>query len=154
MQQGDMAYSFSLPAARGETVNVGELIGSGPIVLLFVPFAFTPVCTTELCRVGTEWPKWDIPNGHVFGISADSPFVTSRWRKEENIPFPILSDFNREVARAYGVVDEGLMGPPGVAKRSAFVIDLDGRIAYRWVSDDPGVEPDYAELRATVEALS
>ncbi len=154
MNVGDMAHPFSLMAAKGENVNVGDLIGSGPVVLLFIPFAFTSVCTTELCRVGAEWPQWKVPNGHVFGISADSPFVTSRWRAEESIPFPVLSDFNRTVARAYGVLDEDLMGPPGVAKRSAFVIDTDGRIAYRWVSDDPGVEPDYDEIRSAVEGLS
>jgi len=154
MNIGDKAHLFSLLAAKSETVNVGELIGSGPVVLLFIPFAFTSVCTTELCRVGAEWPQWDVPNGHVFGISADSPFVTSKWRAEENIPFPVLSDFNRDVARAYGVLDEDLMGLPGVAKRSAFVIDQNGRIAYRWVSDDPSVEPDYDEIRSALGKLS
>jgi peroxiredoxin len=154
MNIGDTAHLFSLPAAKGEVVDLGSLVGSGPLVLLFIPFAFTSVCTTELCRVGAEWPRWEVPNGHVFGISADSPFVTSKWRAEENIPFPVLSDFNRNVIRAYGVLDENLMGPPGVAKRSAFVIDRSGRIAYRWVSDDPGVEPDYDEIRSVVENLT
>ena len=153
MQQGDKAHLFSLAAAIGETVDVGELIGSGPVILLFIPFAFSSVCTTELCRVGSEWPQWKVPNGHVFGICTDSPFVTSKWRADENIPFAVLSDFNRDVARAYGVLDESLMGPPGVAKRSAFVIDNEGRIAYRWVSDDPSVEPDYDEIRNAVEKL-
>lgn len=150
---GDTAFSFALPAARGEMVDVGALIGSGPIVLLFIPFAFSSVCTEELCRVGDEWPAWDLPDGHVFGVAVDSPFVTARFRAEENIPFPVLSDFGREVAAEYGVLDESLLGPPGVAKRSAFVIDRAGRIAYRWVTDDPSVQPDYAAIHAAVEAL-
>jgi len=153
MNIGDTAFTFSLPAARGDVVDVGALIGSGPVVLLFIPFAFSSVCTEELCRVGEDWPAWHIPEGHVFGIATDSPFVTAKWRADEGIPFPVLSDFGREVATAYGVLDESLMGSPGVAKRSAFVIDRDGRIAYRWVTDDPSVQPDYAAIHAAVEAL-
>ncbi|MDH3296942.1 MAG: redoxin domain-containing protein [Gemmatimonadota bacterium] len=153
MNIGDTAYAFSLPAAKGEVVDVGALLGRGPVVLLFIPFAFSSVCTAELCRVGSEWPAWDIPDGHVFGVATDSPFVTAKWRADEGIPFPVLSDFGRAVSRAYGVLDENLMGPPGVAKRSAFVIDREGRVAYRWVSDDPSVEPDYSAVQAAVEAL-
>ena len=152
MNIGDRAHLFSLPAARGEEVDVGVLVGSGPIALLFIPFAFSSTCRTELCRVGSEWSDWDVADGHVFGIAVDSPFVTAKWRAEEGIPFPVLSDFGRDVSRAYGVLDEGLIGPPGVASRSVFVIGTDGRVAYRWVAENPSVEPDYGEVRAAMQA--
>ena len=90
----------------------------------------------------------------VSGTSVDSPFVTDRFRQENNVPFPILSDFNKEVCNQYGVVHEELIGLKGVAKRSAFVIGSDGKIAYKWVTDDPRVQVPFDEIKAAVEGLS
>lgn len=150
IQVGDRAPGFELPEAPGSEVDVGALIGSETVVLLFFPLAFSPVCTREMKTIGGEQGEL---GARVFGISVDSPFVTQRFRQAEKIPFPILSDFNRSVARAYGVLHEKLMGLEGVAKRSAFVIAPDGRVVWRWVSDDPSVEPDYEAIRAAVEAV-
>jgi peroxiredoxin len=88
----------------------------------------------------------------VFGISIDSPFVVKRFREEEGIGFPLLSDFNKTVAAEYGVLYEELVGLKGVAKRSAFVIDRSGTVVYDWVSEDSGVEPDYEAIKRAVEA--
>lgn len=152
IQEGDAAPGFALPAAPGEEVDVGALIGKEKVVLLFFPLAFSPVCTTELCTFRDRWAELEGLDANVFAISVDSPFVARRFREEEKIPFPVLSDFNRSAARRYGVLHEELLGLEGVAKRSVFVIGEDGTVAYRWVTEDPGVEPDYEAVREAVAA--
>lgn len=143
VHEGDVAPTFSLPMAPGEEVDVGQHLGSEPVVLLFFPLAFSPVCTTEMCAFSRRWNDLRETDVRFFAISVDSPFVTARFRKEEEIPFPVLSDFNREVSETYGVLYEELLGLHEVAKRSVFVIGADGTVVYRWVTEDPGVEPDY-----------
>lgn len=147
VREGDRAPGFELAAAPGETVDVGELIGRERVVLLFFPLAFSPVCTKEMCAIRDMWSAWDELDARVFGISVDSPFVTAKFREEQGLPFPVLSDFNKEIARTYGVLHEDLLGLKGVAKRSAFVIDPAGTVVYAWVSDDPRVEPDYGAVK-------
>ena len=147
---GDQAAPFALPYEAGGTVDLADSLGNERIVLLFFPFAFTSVCTTELCRFRDDWAAFADLDAAVFAISVDSPFTTSRFRAEENIPFPILSDFNRTVSREWGVLYEEFVGFHGVAKRAAFVIGRDGKVAYAWVSEDAGVEPDYEAVRQAV----
>ncbi len=150
---GDRAPSFALPAAPGEVIDLADHIGREKIVLLFFPLAFSSVCTRELCTVREDWRRWQDVGARVFAISVDSPFVTSRFRDTERLPFPVLSDFNREAGAAYGVLYEDYFGLHGVAKRSVFVIASDGTIAYAWVSDDDAVEPEYdAVIRAVAAA--
>jgi glutaredoxin-dependent peroxiredoxin len=152
VRTGDKAPAFALPAKPGEVVNVGEHLGRDKVVLLFFPLAFSSVCTKEMCHLRDDWSKWEKLGARVFGISVDSPFVTQKFREQERIPFPILSDFNKDVARQYGVLYEDLMGLRGVAKRSAFVIGEDGAVMYDWVSEDAGKEPPYEEIRAALAA--
>ncbi len=152
VRTGDMAPAFQLPQGPGDVVDLGEHIGSEKVVLLFFPLAFSSVCTAELCTISQDWGAWDDLGARVFGISVDSPFVTQRFREEEGITFPLLSDFNKHVAEEYGVLYENLVGLEGVAKRSAFVVDASGRVVYDWVSEDSGVEPDYDEIRSALEA--
>jgi peroxiredoxin len=149
---GDTAPVFALPAAPGESVDVGARIGSRPVVLLFFPLAFSSVCTEELCAVRDDWSAWAELDAEVFGISIDSPFVTRRFREELGLPFPLLSDFNHDVGAAYGVLYEDYYGLRGVARRAAFVVGIDGRIAYAWVSDRDDVLPDFDAVRGAVRA--
>lgn len=151
IREGDRAPGFALQAAPGEEVDVGAAIGERPVVLLFFPLAFSSVCTRELCAVRDEWARWGALDADVYAISVDSPFATARFRAEHDLPFPVLSDFNKEVAGAYGVLYEEWYGLRGVAKRSAFVIGRDGVVTYAWVTEDADVEPDYAAVRAAVE---
>ncbi len=150
MRTGDTATGFELPCKPGETVNVGQYIGSEPVVLLFFPLAFSPVCSDEMCQLRDDWATWQSLNANVFGITVDSPFVTDKFRQEMDIPFPILSDFNRDVASQYDALHEDLLGLRGVPKRSAFVIDRHGKVVYDWVSDDPRQMPDFDSIRAAV----
>jgi peroxiredoxin len=147
---GDTAPVFALPAAPGEIVDVGARIGSRPVVLLFFPLAFSSVCTEELCAVRDDWSAWAELDAEVFGISIDSPFVTRRFREELGLPFPLLSDFNHDVGAAYGVLYEDYYGLRGVARRAAFVVGTDRRIAYAWVSERDDVLPDFDAVREGV----
>jgi peroxiredoxin len=149
---GDDAPRFALPAAPGEIVDVGARIGGRPIVLLFFPLAFSSVCTAELCAVRDDWSVWAELDADIFGISVDSPFVTRRFREELGLPFPLLSDFNHHVGAAYGVLYEDYFGLRGVARRAAFVVGVDGRIAYAWVSERDDELPDFRALEKVVRS--
>ena len=148
VQKGDPAPAFKLPAKPGEEVEAR--IGQDKVVLLFFPLAFSPVCTDEMCHMRDTWSQWEGLDAQVLGISVDSPFVTDRFRSDQNIPFPILSDFNKDVASNYGVLYADLKGLKGVAKRSAFVIGADGKVAYAWVTEDPTVQVPFEEIKSAL----
>lgn len=150
---GDTAPRFTLPAEPGEIVDVGARMGERPVVLLFFPLAFSSVCTDELCTVRDSWDEWEALEADVFGISVDSPFVTHRFREELGLPFPLLSDFNHDVGSAYGVLYEDYFGLRGVARRAAFVVGTDGRIAYAWVGERDDVLPDFPAVRQAVRSI-
>jgi len=150
---GDTAPRFTLPAEPGEIVDVGARMGERPVVLLFFPLAFSSVCTDELCTVRDSWDEWQSLEADVFGISVDSPFVTRRFREELGLPFPLLSDFNHDVGSAYGVLYEDYFGLRGVARRAAFVVGTDGRIAYAWVGERDDVLPDFPAVRQAVRSI-
>ena len=152
VRQGDVAPKFKLPAKPREEIDVGALFGREPVVLLFFPLAFSSVCTSEMCAIRDDWAKYDSLGCRVFGISVDSPFVTDRFRQAERIPFPILSDFNKTVSRQYDVLHEDLFGLKGVSKRAAFVIGVDGRINYAWVTEDPGVQVNFDEILKALQS--
>ena len=149
IKTGDTAPAITLPVRPKEMVEVP--IGQEKVVLLFFPLAFSPVCTDEMCQMRDSWSEWEALDAKVLGISVDSPFVTDRFRTEEKIPFDLLSDFNKDVSSTYGVLHEDLIGLKGVAKRSAFVIDADGTVAYAWVTDDPRVQVPFDEVKAALK---
>ena len=149
-QIGDRAPVFSLPRKPGEVVDVGALMGKEKVVLLFFPLAFSPVCTVEMCTFRDSWSKWTALGAKVFAISVDSPYVTEKFQQSENLPFPVLSDFNKTVSASYGALHEDLGGMKGVSKRSAFVIGSDGTIAFAWISEDPRVQVDFEAVSSAV----
>ena len=120
------------------------------IVLLFVPLAFTSVCTAEFCDISQGLNGFEELGARVFGISVDSPFSLKNWAEKEGITIPLLSDFNKDVSAAYGSQYDELIGLKGVAKRSAFVIDKKGIVRYASVSDDAKVLPDFADRKSVV----
>jgi len=155
LAKGTKAPDFTLKHKTGDglvDVTLSENFGEKNTVLLFFPFAFTSVCMAEMCSVRDTLNSYTELNADVYGISIDSPFTLEVMAQKENISFPLLSDFNKEVAQAYDVLYEDLLGLRGVAKRSAFVINKEGVITYSWSSDDPKNVPDFPELRAAIEA--
>jgi peroxiredoxin len=134
-------------------VSLSDYRGDRAVVLLFFPLAFSSVCTEEICGVAEDYSGWTDLGAEVIGISVDSPFVNAKFAEETGAPFPILSDFNRDVATAYGVRDDDYFGMRGVATRSVFVIDRAGRVVYSWVAeeDEP---PDLDRVRSVLRELA
>ncbi len=154
LQVQDQAPGFQLPASDGSTFDLEKgLSGSQGLLLAFFPFAWSPVCTNEVGYLNTNLGEFKKKQVKVAAISADSPFTQKAWAKAEGLKFPLLADFNREVIAQFGVVQEEFHGLRGFAKRSVFLLDPERTVRYAWVSDDPGVEPNYAEVLGSVEAL-
>jgi len=122
------------------------------VVVMFVPLAFSSTCTAEFCHIAENWALWGDLGTQILGISIDSPWVNTKWRQEMGVPFPILSDFNREASTAFGVLYDEFLGLRGVAKRSVFVIDSAGVVVYAWVSEDANVLPPFDEIIEAVAA--
>ena len=150
---GDTAPDFSL-RYKNETgfqsVTLSSHFGKGPVVLLFFPLAFTSVCLEEMCIVRDDFSSYTDLDASVYGISVDSPFTLEVMAQRDGIPFPLLSDFNKDVSTAYGSIYDEFIGLSGVSKRSAFVVDSDGKIAYASVSDDAHVLPDFSAIKAAL----
>jgi peroxiredoxin len=151
---GQPAPPFELNASTGETVTLAEYTGKGPTVLLFVPLAFTPVCTNELRTMRDDYKSYQDFGARVLAASVDSQFTLKVWADQLKLPFPLLSDFNKEAARAYGALYEDLMGLKGVAKRAAFVIDKEGIVRYRWVTEDADVMPSFDEIKQALREVT
>lgn len=154
---GDSAPEFIVTAAGGDAYNdidevsLAEALEEGPVVLAFFPAAFSGGCTEEMCEFRDSIAAFKAVDAQVFGISVDLPFALNRFIEENDLPFPILSDFNQELIEDYNVVKPDMYGVKGVAQRSVFVIDEDGTVAYRWVQgEDEDVE--YADLVDDVAA--
>lgn len=151
---GDIAPDFTTPLATGdlESITLTErLKAEAPIVLAFFPGAFTSVCTTEMCTFQDRLTTFDDLEATVYGVSVDSPFALNEFRARNDIEFAFVSDFEKEIIETYDVrMDFADLGVYGVAKRAVFVVDSNGVITYDWVSDDPGVEPDYDAVEAAV----
>lgn len=162
IQVGDHAPDFTLVTKTAEgpqLVNLGDLIGKSNIVLLFVPMAFTGVCTKEFCDISAGIKDYEDLDAKVLGISGDNPFAQAAWAEKEGITIPLLSDYEHKVAAAYGVAYEQflpeanlIMG--GVPKRSAFVIDKEGVVQYAEVQDHPKDLPDFEAVKAALRALA
>ena len=153
LQTGQQAPDFSLYDTEKQQVTLSEQKGKN-VVLLFFPLAFTSVCTAELCSVRDNYNLYDQLNAQVYGISVDSPFTLKAFRTEQNLNFPLLSDFNKTAATAYGALYESFaLGMKGVSKRAAFVIDKDGVIQYAEVLEDAGKQPDFAAIQKALENI-
>ena len=152
---GDRAPDFTLLDTDLKPRSLSEFLGMGkPVVILFFPGAFTSVCTKELCTFRDRMSELERADATVIAISVDSPFVLKEFRERNMLNFTLLSDFNREAIKAYDVVLPDLLGLKGLAKRAVFIVDKDGVIRYRWVSEDPRVEPDYDEVIGEAAKLS
>jgi glutaredoxin-dependent peroxiredoxin len=149
---GQAAPSFNLPDVEMKSRSLEEFRGK-KLVLAFFPAAESPVCTTEMCALRDSITMLKSLGAQVVGISVDGPFANKIFTENRHLNFPILSDYKREVINKYGIVMANLGPLEGynAAKRSVFVLDESGIIKYRWVSDNPLVEPNYDEIRSSLE---
>lgn len=154
IEAGQKAPDFSLYDSERKKVTLTDFRGKN-IVLLFFPFAFTSVCTKELCSVRDNIKAYEKLNAEVFGISVDSHYTLARYKQDQNLNFSLLSDFNKEVSAAYGVLYEKFgLDMKGVSKRSAFVIDKDGMVQYAEILENASETPDFTNIQATLSSLN
>jgi peroxiredoxin len=151
---GDKAPDFTLYDTEKKPRSLKEFLGK-KTVLAFYPGAFTGVCTKEMCTFRDSLSRFNALNAQVVGISVDSPFANKAFATQNNLQFPLLSDFNRTALKAYGIVHEGFSGLNGysASRRSVFILDKDGIVRYAWISDNPGVEPNYDEVTKALSSF-
>jgi len=153
LKTGDQAPDFTLYDTEKKARSLKEFLGK-KTVLAFYPGAFTGVCTKEMCTLRDALSVLGTLNAQVVGISVDSTFANKAFSDQNRLGFPLLSDFNRTVSKQYcGVYPD--FGVPGyaAAKRSVFVLDAHGVVRYAWISDSPGTEPNYDEVKNALNAI-
>jgi glutaredoxin-dependent peroxiredoxin len=151
LQINDQAPDFKLVNTEKKTVTLSEHKGRN-VILLFFPLAFTSTCTAELCATRDDLEFYNNMNAVVFGISNDSHFVLKKFKESLDLNFELLADWNKTVSGAYGsLYSEFILGMKGVAKRSAFVVDKNGKIKYAEVLEDAGKVPNFEAIK---QALS
>ncbi len=154
LQKGDQAPQFKLVSSDKKEVSLEDYKGKN-LVVLFFPMAFTSVCTTELCSMRDSIGDYNQMGTDVVAISVDSPFTLDKFKSEQNLNFPLLSDFNKEASQAYGSMYENfVLGLKGVSKRSAFVIDSKGTIQYAEVLENAGEIPNFEAIKNAVMGLN
>ena len=152
---GDTAPAFTAPLANGDVddVSLDAATADGPVVLAFFPGAFTRVCSHEMQTFQERLDEFDAEGATVLGVSVDTPFALNAFRDDLGLAFGLVSDSNRDLVHDYDVaMDFTSAGVDDAAMRAVFVVDQDRTVVYDWVSDNPGVEPDYDEILAAVRA--
>jgi peroxiredoxin len=151
---GDQAPDFTLQDANRKPVSLHDFAGR-TVVLAFFPAAFSNTCTAEMGVMRDSLSQFGHANAQVLGISVYLPFSLKQFKQMQHINFPLLSDFDRQVIETYGVVDRNFSGfTGGVARRAVFVVDGSGRIAWEWIADEPGQQPDYARVLEVVDQIA
>jgi len=151
----EIAPDFNLKNTEKNDIALSSFKGK-TVVLAFYPGAFTGVCDTEMCSLRDSMNSFNDLNATVLGISVDSPWANAEFAKKYEINFNLLSDYNRDVSKVYDMIFNGLGGLEGYecSNRGVIIIDGQGLIQYRWVAENPGVEPNYSEIIEKVKSLS
>jgi peroxiredoxin len=150
---GSKAPDFTLKTKTPEGLNdikLSEQFAQRPVVLLFFPLAFTGVCTAEMCDVTSGLGEYEKLGAKVIAISVDSPFAQEAWAKANSIKVTLVSDLNKEVTQAYGVLFKGLAGIGDSSARAAFVIGKDGVVKYAEQTPTPKDLPNFAAVKAAL----
>ena len=149
---GSTAPDFTLTNQDRQPVALSAQRGK-PVVLAFFPAAFSSVCAKELCTFRDSIARLGKADAQVYGISVDTFFTLKAFHDHEKLSFPLLSDFNKQVIRDYGVFNEDMIGLKGIAKRAVFVIDKNGVVRHREVLEDARKEPNYDAVFAALSTL-
>jgi peroxiredoxin len=149
---GSKAPDFTLMNQDRQPVTLSQQRGK-PVVLAFFPAAFSSVCEKELCTFRDSLAQLNRANAQVYGISVDTFFALKAFQDQQHLTFPLLSDFNKQVIRDYGVFNEDMIGLKGIAKRAVFVVDKDGTVRYSEVLEDARNEPSYQKILDSLASL-
>ena len=149
IEVGHEAPDFTLKNPENEDVSLSSFRGEKNVVLVFYPLAFSGVCTTQLSEIGANEARYAGDDAQVIGVSVDSRFAQGRFAQDLGLGDTILlADFEPKgaVSRAYGVYMDG----PGISGRATFVIDKDGIVRGRSLTDTPAQMPDEDEYFAAL----
>lgn len=132
---GDLAPDFELPDQDRNPVRLSSFRGQKAVVVVFYPLSFTGVCQGELCAIRDEIADFSNDDVQTLAISVDSAAVHAQWAKEQGYAFPLLADFwpHGAVAKDYGVFNDDI----GLAVRGTFIVDKEGKVAYKVVNAIP-----------------
>lgn len=144
---GTRAPDFELKDEEGKRVRLSQFSGK-PVMLAFFPFAFSPVCTDEMCAFRDEIERFREAGIQIVAVSADSTWSLKAWKDQHSLPFPLLSDFSRDVCRRYGI-----LRAEGFADRAYFLIGADGVVKYRQIMPNPGTRLDNDKIMGSIEKL-
>ena len=150
LRPGDPAPDFTLPDTHGTPVHLADLFADGPVLVVFYPFAFSGICTGELCELRDNIEEFETAGVRLLAVSTDPVYSLKAWQQQEGFGFDLLSDFwpHGDVARAYGVLDE----ERGHALRGSYLIDADGVV--RWAVVNPrGQRRDLEAYRAALAEI-
>ena len=150
---GSKAPDFTLVNQDRQPVTLSQELEKGPVVLAFFPGAFSGTCTKEMCNFRDTMSSFRSVDANVLGISTDTFFTLKAWDDQQRLGFPLLSDYNKDVIRAYGVVNPDMIGLKDIARRAVFVIDKSGVVRHREVVEDARNEPDYTRLNEAVASI-
>ena len=154
IQVGQQAPDFTLYDSDKQKVTLSDYHGKN-VLLLFFPQAFTGTCTKELCSTRDNIALYNNANAQVFGISVDSIFTLAKYKEDQKLNFPLLSDFNKTISTEYGsLYDTFVFDMHGVSKRSAFVLDKKGIVRYAEVLETASDLPDFAAIQKTLQDLN
>ncbi len=154
IQVGQPAPDFTLRDTEKNTVTLSEQRGKN-VLLLFFPLAFTSTCTKELCMMRDNIAAYVGLEAQVYGISVDSLFSLKKFKEEQRLNFPLLSDFNKVASTAYqAIYDHWYNDMDGVSKRSAFVIDREGIVRYAEVLENASEIPDFNAIQRCLKEIN
>jgi peroxiredoxin len=158
LKVGDAAPDFTLKNFDNEAFTLSSYKGKKNVLLLFFPAVGTSVCEKELCSTRDSMKDYENLDAQVIAVSVDMPFAQKLWNDKHHFNFPVVSDFNKEVSKAYDAIYDIWLPEKfalkGVSKRSAFVIDKNGVIQYAEVLDVASNEPNYSAIQETLKKLS
>lgn len=152
---GSKAPDFSLKSKNGDMTDVrlSDYLGKSNVVILFFPFAYTGVCTAEMCDITAGVGAYEALNAKVIGISVNSPFAQEAWAKKENIGITLASDLNKKTAAAYGTLLEDIGGIGSASARAAFVINKAGVVQYSEQTPTPKDLPNFEAVKTKLAEL-
>tara|TARA_R100001143_G_scaffold63591_1_gene73009 strand:- start:31535 stop:31990 length:456 start_codon:yes stop_codon:yes gene_type:complete len=151
MKVGDKAPNFTLKNSDREDLTLKSLTEGGKVLLLFFPLAYSSVCTEEMCTARDNMKLYNSLKANVVGISVDSFYTLREFKKNNNLNFTLLSDFNKEVSKEFNAYYDDFYGMKGVSKRSAFVVNQDLIIEYAEVLEDAGKQPDFKKIQKALK---
>lgn len=151
VEVGQKPPDFQLPDQNRNQRSLKDFVGK-KTVLAFFPGAFTGVCTKEMCTFRDSMQT--LP-GQVVGISVNDPFTNKGFAETHNLQFTLLSDYTRKTIKKFNVFHNDFAGLKGytAAKRSVFILDEKGTVRYKWVSEDPGKEPNYEDIKKKLDEI-